>query len=63
MQNINYLKIWDSTNDANDFEELKNAISQMRLNYASIKLEFEISVALRNGFIKDFLGLLHFVLG
>ena len=45
--------------DANDFEKLRESISQLRLNDASFSFEMETSAALGFGFRCGFLGLLH----
>src|SRR5436190_19930403 len=45
--------------DANDFEQLRESISKLRLNDASFSFEMETSAALGFGFRCGFLGLLH----
>jgi GTP-binding protein LepA len=45
--------------DANDFEELREAMGKLRLNDASFSYEMETSAALGFGFRCGFLGLLH----
>ena len=45
--------------DAAQFEDLRNAISRLRLNDASFSFEMETSAALGFGFRCGFLGLLH----
>ena len=45
--------------DANDFDDLRNAIEKLQLNDASFSSEMETSAALGFGFRCGFLGLLH----
>ncbi|WP_084399299.1 translation elongation factor 4 [Henriciella aquimarina] len=45
--------------DAGDFDDLRNAMSKLRLNDASFTWEMETSAALGMGFRCGFLGLLH----
>ena len=45
--------------DANDFEDLREAMGRLRLNDASFEYEMETSAALGFGFRCGFLGLLH----
>ncbi len=45
--------------DANDFENLREAVAKLRLNDASFTYEMETSAALGFGFRCGFLGLLH----
>ena len=45
--------------DPSDFDELKRAINKMQLSDASIKVEYEQSLALGSGFRIGFLGMLH----
>ncbi len=45
--------------DANEFDDLRNAMGKLRLNDASFQFEMETSAALGFGFRCGFLGLLH----
>ena len=47
--------------DPGDFDDLKSSIEKLQLSDASIKVDYERSLALGSGFRIGFLGLLHLV--